>query len=86
MRAHWPNERCQIQVAFLDSPRGLVRLLGRDLTLIFRVEAAPGGTRLFRSLDINPAAWIAVLFPALSPAIRRRNDYLLANIKAVLES
>ena len=82
-----PNERCRIQARFVDPPIGLARVLGRELTLIFRVEPAAGGTRLFRSLDINPAAWLAPLVRAtLSSAGRRRNDYLLANIKTVLEA
>ena len=81
-----PNERCRARVTFLDPLTGLGRFLGHDVTSIFRVEPASDGTRLFRSLELSPSFWLKPLLLVGAGVARRRNDRLLANIKAVLEA
>lgn len=82
-----PNVRYQLQVKFVDPPHGLLaRVAGRELTLSFRLEEVPGGTRLFRGGTFNPIGVVGVLAPLLGPLMRKRNDYLLDTIRAVVET
>lgn len=81
-----PNERYQLQVKFIDPPKSLLaRVAGSELVLKFNVEAAPGGSQLFRSGEFNPVGAVGVAARLLAPLMRRRNDFLLSTIKAVVE-
>jgi uncharacterized protein YndB with AHSA1/START domain len=82
-----PNERYQLQVKFVDAPKGiLAKVAGSELNLTFRVDTAPGGTQLFRGGTFNPVGALAALALLLRPALRSRNDYLLGTIKTILEA
>ncbi len=87
----------RIRVEFAARPRGIgARVLGRTFDLTFRVEAVPGGTRLYRGGEIHP---VPLVWPLLAlDYLRRRlafrgssrpgsarNVDLLKNIKRAIE-
>lgn len=81
-----PNRSTRLTVVFTDPPRGTAAwVMGRSFALTFRFEPVPEGTRVYRNGEFHPTPLIWPLLPLIARASRRRNRYLLANLRRAVE-